>query len=86
MEWIAHAVTGEHGVGGFGDHWHVKNDAVAALDAKGFVDVRQLADVAVQITVGDVLRRLCRAVRFPDDGRLVAASGKVAVNAVGRDV
>jgi hypothetical protein len=75
--------AGEHGIGRLGDHRQVEDDAVALADAQFLEDVGHLADFAVQLAVGDVLGRVLRIVRLPDDRRLVAARGEVAVDAVG---
>ena len=72
------AGTGEHRDCQFGDHRHVERDAVAGLDAQFFEDVGELADLAVELLVGedaDVAR-----LAFPDDGGLVlAGAGEVPV-------
>ena len=81
----ADARAGQHGVGRFGDHRHVDGDAVAALDAERLQHIRHAADLLVRLAVGDVLA-LGGIVAFPDDRRLVAALGEMAVEAVGRDV
>ncbi len=77
--------AGEHRHGRLGDHRHVDCDAVAALDAELLQDVGEDADVVMEFAIGDVAR-LARVVAFPDDGRLVAAGGQMAVEAIGGDV
>ena len=59
-------------------------DAVAGRDAEGLEAVGEAGDLAVQLAVGvaaDVAR-----LAFPDDGRLVAARGEMAVETVVRRV
>src|SRR5690349_5892288 len=81
----ADAGAGEHRNRRLGNHRHVNGDAIAFLDAAGFQHVGEAANFGVQLLVGELLVVL-RIVALPQDGRLVTALGKVAVNAVMADV
>src|SRR5262249_22055036 len=79
------ASAGEHGDGQLRDHRHVEGDAVAGFQALALEDVGELADLVVQLLVGEAA--LIARVAFPEDGGLVAARpGQAAVEAVVRDV
>lgn len=78
--------AGQHRIGGFRDHRQVDDHAVALCHALIAQDVGHLAGVGVKLIVGDVLRLIIRAVRFPDDCGLVATGGQMPVNAVCTDV
>ena len=77
--------AGQHGDRGFGNHRHVNADPIPFLDAQSLQDVGELADVFVQLPVGDFLVFL-GVVTFPDDGDLIAAGRQMAVQAVVADV
>ena len=77
----ADARAGEHRDRELGDQRQVDRDAVAFLDAERSQHVRELADLAVQLPVGQ--RALVAGLAFPDDGGLVPAPrADVAVEAV----
>ena len=78
--------AGQHRIGGFRDHRQIKHHPVALADAHALEHVRELRDFAVELFIGDELRRRVWIVWFPDDRRLVAARGKVTVDAIGRNV
>ena len=73
--------AGQHGAGGLGNHWQVDRDAIALCDAELPEHVGELADLAMQLAIGDFLvdRRI---VALPQDCGLIAASGEMAVDAV----
>jgi len=75
----------QHRVGGFRNHRQINRDAVALLDVTGAQDVGELADLVMQLPIGDVLR-FGRIVAFPDDGGLVAAAREMPVDAIPGDV
>ena len=81
----ADAGAGQHGDGQFLDHRHVDRDAVALLDAAALEHVGELADLLVELAVGE-LCVLAGLVAFPDDRDLVAARLQVPVQAVVGDV
>ena len=81
----ADARTGQHGVSRFGNHRHIDGDTVAFLDAVRLHHVGELADLAVQLFVGDA-RVLLGIVAFPDDRRLVATRLEMSIKAIGRGV
>src|SRR5262249_59446292 len=59
----------------------VQRDAIAALHAKRLEDVRERADLTVQVPVGQ--RPAIARLAFPDDRRLVAARrARVPVEAI----
>ena len=81
----ADARAGEHGDGHLGDHRHVDGDRVARLDAEALEHVGELADLGVQLLVGE--RRARRPARPPrSSAALSPRRGQVPVEAVGRDV
>ncbi len=87
----ADAGAGEHRDGGFGDKRQVDDDPVAFDDAVAFENVREPADLAVQIGVRQdaLFAHLARPSRlaFPNDRGLVAARpGEMPVEAVVTDV
>src|ERR1700735_3484042 len=47
-------LAGEHGIGVFGKHRQIDRGAVAFLDVAGPQDVGELADLVVQLAIGDV--------------------------------
>ena len=65
----ADARAGEEGGGGVPGHGEVDGDGVALLDAVGLEDVRDAADFAQELGVGD-LAALAWLVGFVDDGDL----------------
>jgi len=71
----------EDGVGRLGDHRQIDGDAVAFADVAVAQHVGEAADLVVQLLVGD-LPGVLGIVAFPDDRRLVAALGEMAVDAV----
>jgi hypothetical protein len=75
------ASAGQHGIGGLRDHRQIENDAIALANAHVLVGIGQFADLLVELIVGDV-GVVCRIITLPDDGGLVAAAFKVAVDAV----
>ena len=77
--------TGEHGVGGFGDHRHVDGDPVPFADAVMTQHVGQSADLAVQFPVAD-MTGVARFIPLPDDGCLVAAGAEMTVDTVVTDI
>ena len=81
----ADAGAAKHGDGGFGNHRHVNRHAVAFFYAVQFQNVGEFTDFAMQLRVRQLNNFLLRFA-LPDDGRLVAARGQVAVEAVARDV
>ncbi len=78
--------AGEHRIGDLGDHRHVDGHPVALADAVRFQHVGELADILVELAIGDRAVRRGRIVRLPEDGGLVAALVEMPVDAVGRDV
>ncbi len=81
----ADAGAGEHGDHGLGDHRHVDGHYVAAVHVLPAQGVGELADLLVELAVGDFLV-VGGIVAFPDDRHLVAAFGEVTVEAVVRHV
>ena len=77
--------TSQHGIGGLGNHRHVKHDAVAFADAKVFIDVGHFTDLRVHFAIGDVFA-VFGVVAFPNDCGLFAAGFQMAVDTIGRDV
>ena len=63
------AGTGEHRDRQLGDHRHVERDAVAGLDAQPNQHVGELADLAMQVLIGQ--HASVAGLPFPDDRRLV---------------
>ena len=63
--------TGQHGNGDFGGRRHVNDDAIAFADLVSFQDVREAANLAMQLLVSE--RALLARFAFPQDRRLVAA-------------
>ncbi len=81
----ADAGAREHRDGELGDERHVERHAIALADAERLQHVRELADLPVEIEVGQ--RPAIAGLAFPDERRLVAAPGAdVAIQAVGADV
>src|SRR5262249_29177256 len=81
----ADASAGEHGNRRLGNHGQVNGDAVAVLDAARLQHIGKAAYFGVQLLVGKLFVVL-RIVALPQDGRLVTALGKMAVDAVVADV
>ncbi len=75
------AGTGQHGIGGFGDHGHIDTDAVAFLDALVLHGIGQTADMAVQLAIGDC-RIILRVVAFPEYCGLITTAFQMPVNAI----
>src|SRR5262245_22268260 len=81
----ADAGAGQHGNGQFGDHRHINGYAITFIDAQRPQHIREVADLLMELLVGEGPR----VARFalPDDGGLVLAPcRKVPVEAVVRDV
>src|SRR5262249_4504931 len=68
-----------------GNHRQVNGDAIAFPDAARLQHIGEAAYFGVQLLVGKLFVVL-RIVALPQDGRLVAALGKMAVDAVVADV
>src|SRR5215467_5741993 len=81
----ADAGAGEHGNRRLGNHGQVNRDAIAFLDAARLQHIGEAAYFGVQLLVGKLFVVL-RIVALPQDGRLVAALGKMPVDAVVADV
>src|SRR5262249_56249701 len=77
--------AGEHGNRRLGNHRQVNGDAIAFLDTARLQYIGEAAYFGVQLLVGKLFVVL-RIVALPQDGRLVAALGKMAVDAVVADV
>ena len=77
----ADARAGQHCVSRLGNHRQVDGDSVATADAMRLQDIGELADLRVQVAIGDVPGFL-RVIAFPDDRRLVAARRQMTVNAI----
>src|SRR3984893_18713880 len=77
----ADAGAGQHGVGGLGNHRHIDRDPVALLGAARLEHIGEPAHLGAKLPVSD-LAVIPRIVAFPDDGNLIAALGKMAVDAV----
>ena len=75
------AGTGEHGVGGLGNHRHIDTDTIALLHTARLQQVGQAANLLVQLGIGDVLA-VGGVVTLPDDGGLVRPRGQVPVDTV----
>src|SRR5215203_5207087 len=81
----ADARAGEHRDGELRNQWQVEGDAVALADSERLQDVRKLADLAIEIEIGQ--RAAIAGLTFPDERRLVTARGTdVAIEAVGGGV
>ncbi len=81
----ADARAGEHRDRELGNERQVDGDAIAAADAERLQDVRELADFAMQVVVGQGAP--IAGLAFPHDRRLVAASGaEMAIETVDRRV
>ena len=77
----ADARAGQHDDRQLGDHRQVEGDAVTLLDAVLLEDVGELADLVLELGVGD--RARVAGVALEDDGGLVALAGlDVTVDAV----
>ena len=77
----ADAGATEHGNDGFGNERHVDQNAVAFFDAVPLEDIREHADFAVELLVGEGL--FVAGFAFPNDRSLVAARAvEMAVEAV----
>ncbi|MNX90082.1 hypothetical protein D3C86_1221160 [compost metagenome] len=75
------AGAGEHGHRRLGHHRHVDGDAIARPNSQGEQDARELADLVVQLLVGE--GAAIAGLALPDEGRLVAAPGRqVTIQAV----
>ncbi len=81
----ADAGAGQHRDGRFRHHWHIDSNHITFFDALGQQNVGKAADIAVQFAVGNMFALGC-VVAFPDDGRLIAALGKMTIQAVGGEV
>ncbi len=77
----ADAGAGQHRHRDLGDHRQVDRDPVALLDAPGLQHIGEPADRLVQLAIGDVAV-LGGIVALPQDRGLLAAPGKVPVDAV----
>src|SRR5579875_428779 len=75
------ACAGEHGNRRFRNHRHVDGDAITLLDAARLEHVGKTTDLGVELPIGEPLVIL-RIVAFPQDGRLVASLGEMAIDAV----
>ncbi len=75
------AGAGQHGIGRLRNHRHVDGDAVTFLDAMFFHDVRQAANLVVELVIRDLLVDV-RIIAFPDDGGPLTMSFQVTVDAV----
>ncbi len=77
--------TGEHGVGGLGNHRHINAHSIAFLDAALTQQIAQPADFGVQFPVSDHL--VFRGViPLPDDGDLIRPLLQMAIDAVYADI
>ena len=77
----ADARASEHGDGRFGNVRHVNEHAIALLASIALEDIRENADFAVKLLIGE--HATVARFAFPDDGRLIAArAGKMTVQAV----
>jgi hypothetical protein len=76
------ARTGQHGHGRIDNHRQIDGDAVALLHAEAAQRIAEPAGALVQRAIGDVLGRRVRAVRFEQQGGLVATRFQLAVQAV----
>ena len=75
----------QHCIGRLGDHWHIKDNPVAFLDAQFLINIRQTTDVLVQFLIGD-MRVIFGVVPLPDDGNLITTVFQMSVNAIGRNI
>ena len=80
-----YAGTGQHGVGGLGNHGHVDAHPVTLPDAALTQAAGQPAHGRMNLAVGD-LRIVSRVIALPDQRDLVAPAFKVAVDAVDADI
>ena len=78
--------TGQHGIGGLGDHRQIDHHPVALGDTELFQNIGHPADMPMQLGIGDVLGGLVRIVGLEDDRSLIAAGLQMPVDTVGRDV
>ncbi|SAI57482.1 Uncharacterised protein [Enterobacter bugandensis] len=81
----ANTRAGEHSYCRFRHHRHVDRHHVSFFNPLVQQHVGEAADVAVQLFIRDMFA-LRGIVAFPDNGRFVAAFGKMAVQAVRRQV
>ncbi|MNV69135.1 hypothetical protein D3C71_1620300 [compost metagenome] len=72
----------QHGHRGVDDHRQVDGDPVAFLDTEIAQCVAEPAGALIQLAIGDALRRCIGAVRFEQQGDLVAAFVELAIQAV----
>ncbi len=79
------ARAGQHCHRGLGNHRHVDGHHVTAVHILATQGVGELADLLVELAVGD-LAVLRGVVPLPDDRHLIAALGQVPVQAIGRHV
>src|SRR5262249_52597772 len=77
--------AGEHGNRRLGNHRQVNSDAIAFLDAARLQHIGEAGDFSVQLLVGKRFVVL-RIIALPQDGGVVTALGKMAVDAVMADV
>src|SRR3954464_3785200 len=79
----ADASAREHRNRSFGNHRQINGDAIPFAHAERLQRIRALASTFIELSIGDVFGEL-GIVTFPDDGGLIAATGQMPIEAVGR--
>ena len=77
--------AGEHGDGSLRNRRHVNDDAISFADFVSLQDVRETADIAMQLLVSE--RAFIARLALPENGGLVSIRpGQMAIEAILRDV
>ena len=71
----ANARAGQHCISRLWDHRHIDDNTVTFSNTHVFQNVREFADMTVQVFVGDMKRIIRRAVRLPNDRSLITPFG-----------
>src|SRR5215813_6762664 len=81
----AYAGAGQHRVGSLGDHWQIDRDPVPLLGTARLEHIGEPADLGMKLAVGDlaVMRGI---IALPNNGNLIAALGKMTVDAIVRHI
>ena len=81
----ADARAGQHRDRRFGNIRQVNNDAIALPDLVSFQNIREPANVAMQLLISE--RAFLARLAFPNNGRLVAAMcGQMSIQTIFREI